>query len=328
VKRTPPLAIAALVVTLASAARADPPPDQKAAAQTLFDKGRELTLQQNYAEACPKFVESLKLDPGLGTMLWLAECYEKNGQTASAWAEFKEAAGVAAAQKDARETVARRRVTALEQKLSFLAIAIPRGTSTPGIEVRRDGIPVSSAELGLAVPVDPGIHAISATAPGRKQWTANIDVPAGRAEPLVVNVPELEAASETPPPPPTEQPPAPPPESSWSTMKYVGVGVAGVGVVGLVVGSVLGLGAKSALDDSKADGHCLPDNECDATGKSRRADAQHLATGSTIAFIVGTAFVAGGAVLFFTAPVSKKTGLAIAPAVSQREAGVVVGRAF
>jgi tetratricopeptide (TPR) repeat protein len=73
-------------------ARADASLADKAAAQTLFDEGRKLMAKGMFADACPKLAESQKLDPGVGTQFNLSDCYEKMGQTASAWAGFLEAA--------------------------------------------------------------------------------------------------------------------------------------------------------------------------------------------------------------------------------------------
>src|ERR1044071_7524440 len=110
--------VAAFVAT--SPIRAQSASD-KATAEALFGEGRRLMAQANYRDACPKFEASLKLDPGVGAMLNLADCYEKNGQTASAWAEFLEASSAArvAGSRD-REELARSRAAALEPKLSRL----------------------------------------------------------------------------------------------------------------------------------------------------------------------------------------------------------------
>jgi hypothetical protein len=64
----------------------------KAAAQALFDAGKRLLSERKYAEACPKLAESQRLDPAPGTLMNLADCYEKAGLTASAWATWLEAA--------------------------------------------------------------------------------------------------------------------------------------------------------------------------------------------------------------------------------------------
>src|SRR5690349_23522444 len=110
----------------------------KATAEALFSDGRRLMSQGNYREACPKFEASLKLDPGVGAMLNLADCYEKNQQTASAWAEFREAGAAArAAGSKEREDLARRRAAALEPKLSRLTIVAGEKT----VQVTRDGSP-------------------------------------------------------------------------------------------------------------------------------------------------------------------------------------------
>src|SRR6185503_5066326 len=75
---------------LAAPASAEPSAADKAVADALFTEGKKLLAAGRAAEACPKFVESQRLDPGLGTMLNLADCLEQIGQTASAWGLFNE----------------------------------------------------------------------------------------------------------------------------------------------------------------------------------------------------------------------------------------------
>ena len=55
-----------------------------ALAQSLFEEGRQLMSNGKFAEACPKFESSYKLDPAAGTLLNLAVCHEKVGRTAAA----------------------------------------------------------------------------------------------------------------------------------------------------------------------------------------------------------------------------------------------------
>src|SRR5262249_30335548 len=99
--------------------------DSQIRAQALFDEGRRLMDAKSYALACPKFAASQKLDPGAGTLLNLADCYDKNGQTASAWATFDEAA--AEATKSGHldwAAQARDRAAALEPTLARLTISV------------------------------------------------------------------------------------------------------------------------------------------------------------------------------------------------------------
>src|SRR5690349_13325346 len=67
----------------------------KAAAEALFNQGVELVASGQLAEGCSKLEASQALDPALGTTLRLADCYDRTGKTASAWALFKEAQGMA-----------------------------------------------------------------------------------------------------------------------------------------------------------------------------------------------------------------------------------------
>ena len=279
----------------------------KATSEALFGDGRRLMSQGKYGEACPKFEASLKLDPGVGAMLNLADCYEKNGQTASAWAEFREASSAArAAGSRDREELSRQRASALEPKLSRLTIVAGKQSA----QVTRDGTPVDSAAFGTAMPVDPGKHVIEATAPGKEKWSKTVDVAAaGRVS---VEIPPLQDSRQpaaaisvvgqgpgSSGPPKEPEAPAPGP----STQRTLAIGAGVVGVAGLAAGTFFGLKAASTLKDAKSDCTTYP-TDCRPGAESKTSDARSQATLSTVAFVVGVAGLAGGAVLWFTAPPS------------------------
>jgi hypothetical protein len=292
----------------------------RAAAEALFNQGRDLMTAGKFADACPKFEASQQLDPGLGTMLNLAECYEKTGRTASAWAEYREAIPLArAAGSKARQDLATERAKALEERLSTLTIRAMSGEDDSAhLEIRRDGVPVQQAELGSPIPVDPGEHVIEATAPGKQPWSSKIQVGADAAK-VSVDIPKLEThgGSEAPPvvaPPATTTttisgPPADKPASSWSGQRTAAVVAAGAGVVGIGLGAFFGLQASSKWDDAKAACSNYPKG-CDSHAADLGKSAKESATISNIGFIAGGALLAAGAVLYFTAP-SKKENVAL-----------------
>lgn len=275
-----------------------------AAAEALFNEARRLMSQGNFQAACPQLEESQKLDPGMGTLFNLGDCYEKVGRTASAWAAFLDVAAQAKnAGQAARETDARSRAQAIEPKLSRLTITVEGDpASTANLVVKRDGqIGVGRAQWGLALPIDPGEHVVEASAPGKLPFTGKVQIaPNGQNAKLVV--PALESAPVAPVRAPVAPPPkeAEAPSESSVSQRTLGLVVGGVGVVGLGVGAVFGLQSMGKKGD--ADNHCNADNFCDATGLSARKDALSAGTLSTVFVVAGAALAAGGAVLFFTAP--------------------------
>ncbi len=304
----------------------------KAAAEALFDHAKSLYNAGRYAEACPKFAESQRLDAGVGTLLYLADCYAHVGRTASAWAGFREAAAAAkTAGQTEREKIARDRAAELEPGLSKLTILVAPSSEAAGAQVSRNGVLVGKVLWGTAFPVDPGVHTIEATAPGRKRWTTRIEV-GERAASVSVNVPALELAPAAPPSP--RAPAASTDAGAGRGQRAVGLVLGGLGVVGCAVGA--GFGIQAMSKDGDAADHCRGDDptRCDARGVELGAQAHDAATFSTIAFGAGAAALAAGVVVFVTAPSPKGASrgttarLAIAPRVGPGAGGLAVGGSF
>lgn len=149
-----------LASSVAGAQEGDP-----AAAQALFNQAKELMRQGKSAEACPKLQESNRIDPGIGTQFHLADCYEKVGRVASAWAQFLGVASQArAAGHTEREKAAQRRAEKLEPRLPRLTVAVAEASKVAGLEIRRNGALVGAAQWGTPVPVDPGEIELTASA--------------------------------------------------------------------------------------------------------------------------------------------------------------------
>ena len=91
----------------------------KVAAEALFEDARKLAAAGKYADACPKFADSERLDPSPSTLLNLANCWEKVGRTATAWATYREAESAAnAAKRQDYMATAQRHADALAPKLA------------------------------------------------------------------------------------------------------------------------------------------------------------------------------------------------------------------
>jgi serine/threonine-protein kinase len=304
----------------------------KAAAEALFSAGRELMAAGKFNEACSKFEGSQKLDAGLGTLLYLADCYERANRLASAWATFKEAESIAMGRSDqSRAEVAKDRYSKIEPRLTRVVVKVADGNDA-GTVVKHNGQVVPRESWGVALPVDAGDQTLEASSPGHKTWTATVRVE-GEGVNVPIDVPLLEVDNAPKPAEAmaTTAPAEPVPSadkgaqgSSGSTQRTIGLVVGGVGVVGIVVGTIFGLKAKSKNDDSK--GFCKPDNpnDCSAQGVNLRDQALNAAKVSTVGMVVGGVALAGGIVLFITAPSDKPT---MATGPSLRIAGGTDGSA-
>jgi len=288
-------------------ARAATPADS-AAAQALFEQAKRLLKEGKAAEACPKLEESQRLDPGSGTLINLARCYEQTDRLASAWNKYLEAAAAALASGNAqREKEARARATALRPTLSELVIEVsPDAKAVSGLEITRDGERVGQAQWGVPIPADTGEHRVAASAPGRESWQSVVVVK-GPGGTFAATVPALVPAGGAPPVTHGEPAPAPvaaaepsPSSGGLGTQRTVALVAGGVGVAGVIVGSIFGFKSKS--DHDEAEKYCDGSRCTDARGVTAGNAAHSAGNVSTVAMIVGGVGLAAGVTLWLTAP--------------------------
>ena len=304
------LVVVVALATAPSVARAQTAANQ-AAAEALFEEGRRLLAAGSLAEACPKFAESQRLDPGAGTLMNLAACYERAGQTASAWVTYKEAA--IAAERSGRTEWAQKaneRTATLGPSLSRIEVVVPESSRFEGLTLTRDGSPMGQGEWGVSIPVDPGTHVIEATAKGRAPWSTKVDVKP-KGDKVSVAIPVLEPVKEEPKAVAVEPSLSPLPERrpADQTMRTTGLVLGGVGIVGIGAGAVLGLLAMGDASDAKPS--CNADQSvCNDAGVAAYDSARSKALFSTIGFVAGSVLTAGGIALFVMAPRSTDAGTA------------------
>jgi len=168
--------LAALVVTTPAAAQGGGDTDRQIA-QQLFDDGRALLEAHRYPEACPKFAESQRLDPGGGTLVNLAFCHELEGKTATAWSEFRDALGQAIkdGRKD-REELARAHIADLAPKLMRVIVQVPEQLAARDPDIAFDKSRLPDAAWNTPIPVDPGEHRVTVTIAGAEPWSEVVSV--------------------------------------------------------------------------------------------------------------------------------------------------------
>ncbi len=340
----PTLVACAVSSLLAGRAHAESSASQKAAAESLFDDGVKAMKSGHFADACPKLEESERIDPGIGTLLYLGECYEKTGRSASAWATFREAASTAQAQGEAdRARIAAARADRLQAGLSKLTVRVAaENAQLPSLHVTRDNAPLANSLLGSAIPVDPGKYHIVASADGYDPFEVDVEV-AANGDSKLLDIPALKASTKplvaagtpaTAPPTTSEAPVAAPPtgtdtapqparSSGMRTAAYV---TGALGVVGLGIGSYFGVRAISKNSD--AEKNCPSNDTCNADGVAFNKQAQNAAVASNITIAIGAAFVVTGVVLYLSSEPKREARLELHPLVTRDLAGIGFGGAF
>lgn len=300
-----------------------------AAAEALFKKGLDALEKDDWTTACPQFEASFKLDPSVGAQINIARCAEHDGKLALAWAEYQRARVLnretpGAKRKQDVESFLDGAIGKLEPRLPYVTVRLVH--SPEGLRVERDGVELPIESLALAVPVDPGKHVYTATAPGYRPLRQEIDLAeAARREVVLDLARDPEANVTAKPEPPRSEPkpvrpePGRPAAEPGLPLVLIGAIVGSVGAATLAVSAITGGIAASdhaTLGDLESARRCTSAGDIltcnDATAQAEATDAasrgQTLSVASTVTLFVGGIVAATGLTLVLVGTIGDAGG--------------------
>jgi hypothetical protein len=319
-------------------AHAQPTAVQKETARELMAEGRELREKGDLEAALTRFgaADSLMGVPTTG--FEVAATQAQLGRLVEARETLRRVLLIAQSPDDPEPfNEARSKARSLDQQLSAriagLSFAI-RGVPTDvALEVSVDGELVPKAVLSLPLRVNPGRHLVVARAAGRELkrevdtaegQTSAVELAfAGDAPPAAAAADDSAAAPSAPSAPPAAAPA--PTRNALPPLAYVG---GGVGLAGVLVGSISGISAISHKNEAKKGcvaGSCPPSTWSDLDS------AHSLATVSTVGFVIGAVGVvvgAGAILLDGDEPSGAQRGFVLSPDVTRQGARLTIAGSF
>ncbi len=317
-------------------------------AEQLWERGAADWKAGKLDTGCPAIEESYRLDPQAGALFVSAECHSQWGKLLAAVQRYEAYLALepqlSQAEHGRRLARARASVAQLKPLIPVLELVLPTPSSGE-VNVSLDGTPLPPEQLGRPLPVEVGPHRIETRRGTGTPWRVELTVARGEARRIELDVPVESNAVAVPAPAPvatapaaTTAPPAAPaaPKKADASVSSghsstLGWVAGGVGVAGVLVGSVAGLAVlhqKNIVDDE-----C--DSEPDATGQKSCSDrgmqaverGQTLATVATVGFGVGLAGLVTGAFLLLwdSSPTPPEHVAAWRPVLQAGPGGAFVG---
>ncbi len=242
--------------------RAQDAEDPVKRARMMFHQGLELEQAGNWAGALKLFrdVSQVKMTPQV--RFHIALCEENLGKLVAALGGYELALADADSVGESFRAEVEEKIAALRGRIPKLVIE--RGDGAEAAKIELDGVLLGSSSIGVEVPVDPGPHVVTATAPGLEDFSTTIEISEGTTETVSVTLAEAEV--EPVEAEPVEEEPAPPPEKEFPVVPVTLIGGGGV----LLLGSGAMLIMRSvALNDFR---NLCPGDLCPP--KSQLSDAE------------------------------------------------------
>jgi hypothetical protein len=325
-RRFAPLFVAFAFATAAGTtpgtARADgPTPNELKKARSQFQRGIELEQASNWSEALQQFREvgAVRMTPQV--RFHIAYCEEGLGRLVTALGGYELAQNEADQVGPDFKAEVENAVTSLRARIPKLFIE--RGAGADAAAVQLDGVDLGASSDGVEVPLDPGPHAVTATAPGYINFNATVELKEREVTRVTLDL---------------EPEPTPPPDQQGQkvvvikeqapvnrTIPYV---VGGVGVAALV-----GTGVFFALrqaTQAELNRDCPVHSQCPESNKPTYNRLKTYNVLTIVTGVVGVACVGTAAALILTekkkAPA--QAGLLVTPSAPNALAGVSLDYRF
>lgn len=289
----------ACVVSLAAPLRAQTA-EELSRARALFGEALKDEQARSYTVALEKFERVRKVRDNAAVRYRIATCLESLGRLREARDLYAAVVGEGAkpTAEDAEiQAAGRTKAQDLDKRIPTLAVRTVDGAAAT---LTIDG---RSAELGEAVPVDPGEHRVVLTRTGVQPAESRANVLEGAH--VALSIPLAAPATADQPKPPRS------PSSGGSSQKWVGGVVAASGLALGITSLVLVLVREStisSIDSACPGGACPRSRQGEVEGWRSRAST----LGPLAAVLGGAGVVAAGVgvTLFVTAPSSSSPGQA------------------
>ncbi len=197
-------------------------------ARMMFHQGLELEQAGNWAGALRMFrdVSQVKMTPQV--RFHIALCEENLGKLIAALGGYELALAEADSVGESFRVEVEEKIAAVRSRIPKLVIE--RGDGADAAKVELDGVLLGSSSIGVDVPVDPGPHVVTATAPGFEDFSTTIDLAEETTQTVTLTLAETEVAPVEEEP--VEEEPEPPPEKKFPIVPVSLIGGGGVLLLG------------------------------------------------------------------------------------------------
>ncbi|MFZ5895893.1 MAG: hypothetical protein ACOY0T_32860 [Myxococcota bacterium] len=313
--------------------------EERAGAREAATAGAEAFDAGRYQEALVYFQKAESLVHALPHLLFTARAHERLGQLVAARETYLKitredlAPTAPKAFRDARDT-ARNELAALEPRVPRVSIVVQGAGDLP-VRVQMNGQDVPAGLVGVPRPLDPGNYQFQAFAQGAQSTPTSLSLREGAKETVVLTLRGDLGDGSTAPgtttaplaagaPPPAEAPASS--SGSGSGLRIGGFIGIGVGVAGVVTGTIFALRSKSKRDEandicSQQGMYACPESQRDHVNELD-SQADSARTGAIVGFVVGGVGLATGATLLVLSSSASKTGARITPWIGWQSAGV------
>ena len=278
---------ACALMTVAPLAFAQSPADLKRA-RAQFQRGIELEQASNWTEAIQQFREVGQVRMTAQVRFHIAYCEEQLGRLVTALGGYDLALAEADTVGPDFKTEVETAMARLREKIPKLFIE--RGAGADAALVQLDGIDLGASSIGVEVPLDPGPHKVTATAPGYHPYDATVELKEREITKVTL---ELVVDTEPPKPPPPPQIVIVEPEKGPDrTVPYI---IGGTGIAFLAASGALFALSKTTLAELEKD--CPDPDKCPESNRETYDRYQFYDVGWKVAGGVGIAAVGTAVVL-------------------------------